>query len=130
MSDFNTAREFAQYVKGLGFRAFVAGSPGGDGVRGYGFITDATGSRVLCFSMADGTLSGNYGPPSREAGTGWQTNWTIWRVRTADDIREALYSHPPDYCRKATRERGGWQYFTTLDQHLGQYGASSKYKEL
>jgi len=130
MSDYQTAREFAQFIKGLGFRAFVAGN---DGVRGYGFITDAAGSRVLSFSMGDGTLGGNYGPPSRTSGTGWQLNATPWSLKTAEDVRQALYSMPPDWCRRASPQaRGddGWRYLTTLEQHLAQYGASSKYQEL
>lgn len=56
------AREFGQFIKGLGFRAFVAK----DTYRGgYGFITDEAGSRVLVFGFSDGgTLSGTYGPSS------------------------------------------------------------------
>lgn len=30
MTDFHTAREFGAFVKGLGFRVFIAGTPGGD----------------------------------------------------------------------------------------------------
>jgi len=128
MSDFHTAREFAQFIKGLGFRAFVASN---DGIRGHGFITDATGSRVLSFSMDSGDLGGNYGPPSRESGTGWQIpGATIWSLKTAEDVRRALYATPPDYCRRKTHNRGGWEHFTTLEQHLGLYGSSSKFQEL
>lgn len=127
MSDFQTAREFAQFIKGLGFRAFVAAN---DGIRGHGFITDAKGERVLSFQMDDGSLGGNYGPPSREAGTGWRIHLTVWDMKTADDVRKALYATPPDYCRRATHDRGGWEYFTTLEQHLGLYGSSSKYQEI
>lgn len=131
MTDFHTAREFAQFIKGLGFRAFVAAN---DGTRGYGFITDAEGSRVLSFSMGDGTLSGNYGPPSRTSGTGWQLNGSLWSLKTAEDVRQALYAPPPDWCRRASPQaRGdndGWKYLTTLEQHLGMYGSSSKYEEV
>lgn len=130
MSDFQTAREFAQFIKGLGFRAFVAGTPGGDGTRGYGFITDAEGSRVLSFGM-DGGLSGNYGPPTRESGTGWKIADSVYCIKDAEDVRRLLYSHPPDWIRKAGADgRGGWRYFETLDGHLGHYGSSSKYQEI
>jgi hypothetical protein len=130
MSDYQTAREFAQFIKGLGFRAFVAGTPGGDGTRGYGFITDASGERVLSFQMGDQSLGGNYGPPSREAGTGWRLPDSIYSLKTADDVRAALNAYPEPFCQRATDTRGGWKYFTTLEQHLGQYGSSSKYEEI
>lgn len=134
MSDYQTAREFAQFIKGLGFRAFVAGGMGGDGRNGYGFITDTEGSRVLSFEMRSGNLGGNYGPPSRTSGTGWQLNGDVWSLKTADDVRKALYVTAPDFCRRASpQSRGddsGWQYYTTLAQHLAMYGASSKYEEI
>jgi len=130
MGDFHTAREFAQFIKGLGFRAFVAGTPGGDGTRGYGFITDAKGERVLSFSMEQG-ISGNYGPPSRESGTGWRIADSVYCIKDAENVRRLLNSHPPDWIRRAGSDgRGGWKYFTTLKQHLGSYGSSSKYKEI
>lgn len=123
MTDFYTAREFAHFIKGLGFRAFVAGSPGGDGPRGYGFITDASGERVLSFSMEQG-LSGNYGPPSRESGTGWRLDKDPSDLRTAEDVRNALYSNAPQWCGR------GWKHYTTLAQHLAMHGSSSGYVRL
>lgn len=140
MSDFHTAREFAQFIKGLGFRAFVAGVPGGDGPRGYGFITDDKGERVLSFSMDRGGLSGNYGPPTRESGTGWQLPGDVWSLKTADDVRAALYAHAPSeyakgsatcsLCGSTRHGRGGFEYYSTVDQYLGQYGSSSKFQEI
>lgn len=132
MSNFENAREFAQFVKGLGFRAFVAEPGLGRG--GYGIVTDAEGSRVLSFSFTGGsTLSGNYGPPSRACGTGWQLEMDVWDIKSADDVKRALYATPPG--RIAPRAEpgkpdSGWQYFTTLEQHLKQYGSSSKYQEV
>jgi hypothetical protein len=129
MSDFETAREFAQFIKGLGFRAFVAGGPGGDGRRGYGFITDAEGTRVLSYSM-EGSLSGNYGPPSRASGTGWQLPGSIWGLKTAEDVRAALYATAPDWIARGSENASGFRYYCTLAQHLGMYGSSSKYQEI
>lgn len=129
MSDFRTAREFAQFIKGLGFRAFVAAN---DGPRGYGIITDAEGSRVLCFGM-EGDLSGNYGPPSRTSGTGWRIEGAnIWTLKTAEDVRAALYATAPDFCRRYQEGKpgSGFKHYTTLEQHLGMYGSSSKYEEI
>lgn len=129
MTDFNTAREFAQFIKGLGFRAFVAAN---DGVRGHGFITNAEGSRVVSFQMDDGSLGGNYGPPSRTCGTGWRMNETVWSLKTPGDVQRVLDASPPDWCRRARAgERdSGWQYLETLEQHLGMYGSSSKFQEV
>jgi hypothetical protein len=122
-----SASDFAHFVKGLGFRVFLAGS--GD----YGFITDTEGSRVLSFSFTGGSsLSGNYGPPSRACGTGWQSSFDAWNIKTADDVSRALYENPPSFCPRAQpgKPESGWQYFTTLEQHLSQYGSSSKYREI
>lgn len=116
----DAAKDFARRVTALGFRVFIAR----DGTGHYGFITDDTGARVLSFSCdMGGGLSGNYGPPSRESGTGWQLDATLYDLRTAEDVCRALYAHPPEWVGK------GWRYFTTLEQHLGQYGTSSRYAE-
>lgn len=113
------ASEFAARIKALGFRVFLA-------ERGeYGFITDAEGSRVLAFSFSDGgNLSGNYGPASRESGTGWRMDETPQSLLTADNVKRALYAHPPAWCVR------GWKHFTTLKQHLAMYGTSSRYAEI
>lgn len=112
------AWEFADRIVGLGFRVLLAK----DGR--YGVITDAEGSRVLSFSFNDGGhLGGNYGPPSRESGTGWRLDAGPYDLKTADDVRGALYAQPPQWAGK------GWHYLTTLDQHLTTYGASSGYQE-
>lgn len=141
---YETAREFAQFIKGLGFRAFVAGALGGDGPRGYGFITDREGTRVLSFQFSDGgSLGGNYGPPSQESGTGWRMDATPWDIKTAADVKRFLYATAPDWTRRGHAGRchtcgrehegakaRGWQYYTTLEQHLAAYGSSSKYEEI
>lgn len=129
MTDFRTAREFAQFIKGLGFRAFVAKN---DGPRGHGFITNADGSRVVSFQMDDGSLGGNYGPPSRASGTGWRMDETVWSLKTAGDVQRVLNAMPPEWCRRARpgERDSGWQHMETLDQHLGMYGSSSGYQEI
>mgnify|MGYP003662244127 CR=1 FL=1 len=108
------ASAFAGRMVGLGFTVYLAKSGT------YGFITDATQSRVLSFSMNDGSsLSGNYGPPSVEIGTGWRLGVSPYQLRTAEDVRQALYSAPFPGCGR------GWKYYTNVAQHLAQYGASS-----
>lgn len=115
----SSASEFAHFVKGLGFKVYLAKA------QNYGFITDDTGSRVLSFSFTDGgTLSGNYGPPSRESGTGWRLEKTPYDLQTANDVRRALYASPPPWCGR------GWQRYTTLEQHLKLYGTSSQYVQV
>lgn len=120
------AHDFAYRVKALGFVVYLAAAGH------YGFISDDTGARVLSFSFAgvEDTLSGNYGPPSRESGTGWRMNEQPQNLRTVDDVRRALYATPPDWCRRATETRGGWRRMTTLEEHLKQYGPSSRYRKI
>lgn len=119
MSRTTEALEFAEFIKSLGFRVWLSRG------RPYGFISDDTGKRVLSFSFNGGTsLGGNYGPPSRESGTGWVINRLASELRTAEDVRTALYATPPVFCGK------GWEYLTTVEQHLATYGASSRYVEL
>lgn len=115
----SAALAFAKHIKALGFRVFLA-------ERGtYGFFTNDEGSRVVSFSFSDGSsLSGNYGPPSRESGTGWRMTRSPEDLRTAEDVRAALAAMPPEFCGK------GWRYMTTLEQHLQAYGASSRYYEI
>ena len=112
--------DFVQHIKALGFRVFVAQR--GD----YGFITDAAGMRVLTFSFYgfDPTLSGCYGPPSRESGTGWRMDRAPRDLLTTEDVRAALYAQPPAFCGK------GWHYVSTLAQYLTAYDASSRFSEV
>lgn len=114
-------QEFARRMKSLGFRVYIAK----DGAGAYGFVTDDTDDRVLSFSF-DGPwsdLGGNYSPPSRESGTGWKMDVVPSDLKTAEDVRRALYAHPPQFCGK------GWKRLTTVAEHLAVYGWSSKYVE-
>lgn len=124
MTAFQTKREqaaeFAGRVKAWGFTVYLAKS--GD----HGFITDATESRVMSFSFSGigSSLGGNYGPPSRESGTGWQLSKEVWQLRTAKDVRDALYEQPPAFTGR------GWKYLTNVKQHLATYGQSSGYERV
>lgn len=115
----HAANEFAQRIKALGFRVFIA-------ERGhYGFITDDTEKRVLTFSFSDGSsLGGCYGPPSTTSGTGWRLEQTPHALKTADAVKAALYSYPPAYCGN------GWKYLSTVAQYLALYGESSRFQEV
>lgn len=114
------AHDFAQRIAAMGFAVYLAS------FGHYGFITDDNGSRVLSFAFSgyEDTLSGNYGPPSRESGTGWCMDKTPNALRNAYDVRVALYASPPLWCGK------GWRNMTTLDAYLGMYGTSSKYRRI
>lgn len=107
---------FAERVTALGFVVYVS-------ERGpYGFITDATASRVLSFSFNDGgSLGGNYGPPSTSSGTGWRMEESPYALVTPDDVKVALYAYPPHWVG------GGWRYLTTVAQYLQTYGVSSRF---
>lgn len=114
-------KAFAERMVALGFRAFIAK----DGQDTYGIVTPQDGSRVMSFSFSVGaTLGGNYGPPSRESGTGWGLEVSPEDLNTKADVERALASYPPQFCGK------GWRYLTTLDQHLAAYQSSSRYKEV
>lgn len=111
------AREFAERIKAMGFVVYLAES--GE----YGFITNENESRVLCFGFSGVStrLSGCYGPPSTTSGTGWGMDQGPEDLLNADDVKRALYAHPPAWAGN------GWKYLTTVKQHLAQY-SSSRYE--
>lgn len=114
------AEDFAQRMIGLGFTAYIAES--GE----YGFITDDTESRVLSFNVRGyRELSNNYGPPSRESGTGWLLPMNTYDLKTAIDVTEALYAMPPP-----SQCGSGWKYLTSVKQYLDAYGASSRFTKV
>ena len=114
------AARFAGFIKGLGFTVYLAEAGS------YGFITDYSRRRVLSFSLNDGgSLSGNYGPPSQESGTGWRMKRAPHDLKTAADVEEALYALPDvRICGK------GWRYLSTVEHYLSAYGSSSKFREV
>lgn len=113
------ASEYAHFIKGLGFKVYLAKAGN------YGFITDDSGARVLSFSFTDGaTLSGNYGPPSQKSGTGWRLEQSPYDLHTAADVRRALNASAPPWCGD------GWTRYTSLEQHLALYGDSSQYVQI
>lgn len=106
--------ELVPQIKAAGFRVFVA-------ERGtYGFYTDAAGSKVVCFQVGLGGLefSGNY-KTSAPSSTG-----TGWRLLTQPPA-EMFKQGPPQWALHGAT----WEY-TTLEQHLKTYQASSKYTEV
>lgn len=111
------AHDFAQRIKALGFVVYLAKQ------RHYGFVTDDTGARALSFAFngCEDALGGNYGPPSKESGTGWRMDQTPQSLKTADDVRAALYATASRFCGK------GWKNYTTAEQHLATYAKSSGY---
>lgn len=114
----DAVRDFARHIKDLGFCIYIAQ----EGEGRYGFITDDTASRVLSFSLNDGgNLGGNYSPPSRESGTGWRMDEHPGDLKTAEDVRKALYAYPPQFAGK------GWKTLTTVEQYLAMYDRSSHY---
>lgn len=114
------AREFAERIKAMGFAVYLAEN--GE----YGFITDETESRVLCFGFSgvSARLSGCYGPPSTTSGTGWGMDQGPEDLLNADDVRAALYAHPPAWAGN------GWRKLTTVAEHLKSYQSSSRYERV
>lgn len=110
---------FAERITHIGFTVYLAESGF------YGFITDNTENRVLSFSFNDGTsLSGNYGPPSTQSGTGWRMDIQPHELISAEQVTKALYASPPDFTRRGGI---GWRYLSTVKQYLDAYGSSSKF---
>lgn len=106
--------KLAQEIKAEGFRVFIANSGT------YGFYTDAEGSRVTCFQYDLGGFKfmGNYkSDQPRTTGTGWEV--------LTGTFKDMFAEYPPAWSTKGAN----WS-FTTLDQHLAVYQASSRYKEL
>lgn len=113
------ARDFAARITALGFVVYLAER--GD----YGFITDATESRVLHFG-SQGDLSGAYTPPSVHSGTGWRMESTMGELQTAEDVRRVLYADAPRFAYGPRSEKG-WQRYSTVADILALYGSSSRY---
>ena len=113
-------KELAEAIKKAGYRVFIAQTGT------YGFYTDATGSRVVSFQYDLGgfKFAGNYKTDQpRQTGTGWGMGET-WEW-TATGFRTMFSSGPPSEFLRGAK----WK-FTTLDQHLATYQASSRYVEL
>lgn len=113
-------RAFAKRISNLGFAVYIAENGN------YGFVTDETESRVLdfAFSGIEATLGGNYGPPSTRSGTGWGIENSPYSLKTADDVKAALYSTAPSYCERGEH---GWRYYSNVKQYLAHYGSSSRF---
>ena len=110
-----TALEFAQAAKSAGYDAYLA-------ERGaYGFYTN--GKRVVSFQCDFGCIkvSSNI-KPSQQHGTGW----IICDLARSDasSLERYITMHVPDWVRNPNPQ------YTTPEQHLACYGASSKYTKI
>jgi hypothetical protein len=107
-------------VQNEGFRVFIA-------ERGtYGFFTDTEGSAVVSFELDLLSLkfSGNYGPASREAGTGWRIDTDVHPYPSKDMLQAYLDQMPPRWATGETKVTK-----RNLEQHLATYDKSSHYEE-
>lgn len=112
------AKEIADKALAEGLRVWLSD----DGEGGHGFFSNQEGTRVVSFQNYFGMprFTGNYGPPTRSAGTGWCIQDDIG---SSESLSPLLNAYPPSYCV-------GWSYFTTVDQHLKVYGKCCRYKEV
>lgn len=118
-----TAREFANKAKELGFTVYLAKS------ETYGLITDKNKDRVLSFQSDFGLVkvSGNYQP---QGGIG--TGWEIAKDLDSNDLNQRqldlfLNAIAPNWAV------GNAIYpvkYSTLENHLEAYQKSSKYKQV
>jgi len=108
--------ELAKNIKASGFRVFIAKSGT------YGFYTDAEGSKVVSFQLDLGgfNFTGNYKTDQpRSTGTGWQL------VQGDNRTYQDMFNECPTWSLRGAN----WKY-TTLEQFLATYQASSQYTEL
>jgi hypothetical protein len=105
-------KELSDELIDAGFRVFIAESGT------YGFYTDKSGERVVSFQVdyLSPVFSGNY--KSKHCGTGW-------RFERPLEYDQMLNAGAPYWATKGERIR-----YTSLDDHLNQYQASSKYSEV
>lgn len=107
-------KELANEIKAAGFRAFITKSGT------YGFYTDSAGSKVVSFQYDLGgfTFIGNYKSNNPHSGTGWGL--------VTDSFKAMFAQCPPSWAIPS-----GYTFkFTTLEQHLKTYQASSQYVEV
>lgn len=110
--------EIAQAIKAAGFIVYAAENGK------YGFFTDHTGERVVCFQISGGLrFSGKYA--QSRAGTGWQLAFTGTEPNayTKEVLNAALYEQCPRWANSSP-------VFTTEAQYLAFYNASSKYTKI
>lgn len=111
-------KEWADSIIAMGFIVHMSKSGT------HGFITDETETRVLSFEFNRGApdrLSGNYGPANKYCGTGWVLDEIPADLDSSEKVVAALYAHPPQSCQ-------GWEYFTTVQQHLEVYKSCCGYE--
>lgn len=116
-----TIQQLSKAMLDQGFRVFLAES------ETYGFMTDADGTRVVCFQTDLGivSLSGNYKTNKPlETGMGWRIGEIDGKFNTVN-FACLFLSSPPSWALKGA----SWR-FTTLNEHLATYQESSKYREL
>lgn len=92
----------------------------------HGFITNPSGSRVVCFQWDLGTVrfSGSY--KSKSCGTGWvMPDISVEHVLTQSGLDTVLAECAPNWATRGERVA-----YTTLDRHMATYGASSAYVEV
>lgn len=109
--------DIAQKLKSYGYRVYV--SKNGE----YGFYTN--GTRVVCFGGCwnfSVDFSGNY--RSTKSGTGWQIAKDCGDI-DAETAERFIHANAPDWA-----VRGDTFTYTTPEQHLKTYGASSGYTEV
>lgn len=109
-------KELALNIKASGFRVFLANSGT------HGFYTDAEGSKLVSFQLDLGgfQFTGKYKTDQpRSTGTGWQL------VQGVNHTYQDMFNERPTWSLSGAK----WEY-TTLEQHLKTYQASSQYAEV
>lgn len=106
-----------------GYRVFLSERVG----CAHGFITNASGSRVVSFQfdILSISFSGNY--KSKSCGTGWRMNGVEVEHVTNKESLDRIFDNNsvPLWATKGEQVR-----LVSLDDHLKRYGASSMFVEV
>ena len=118
------AVELANAIKtNTGYRVFLSERRGCS----HGFITNASGSRVLSFQfdILSFSFSGNY--ESKSCGTGWRMAGVGVEHVTNKESLDRIFENnsAPLWATKGEQVR-----LVSLDDHLKRYGASSMFVEV
>jgi hypothetical protein len=121
-----TIEELAKNLIAAGYRVFISKTGT------YGFYTDKEGTKIISFQMdlLSVSASGNYktSEPSRTGG-GWQITdcfscFNRYPSVNKVEADKVFNAYPPSWALGSATFK-----YTTLEQHLKQYGQSSGYVE-
>lgn len=114
--DIKMCHDYAARLVSFGFRVWLSSKVGAS----HGFYSDDDGARVCTFQTTGGQVrfSGNY-----HASHGCGSGWCIEEHAPTDKLmaRDFLHAFAPHWANPSPS-------YTTVSEHLANYGQSSKYE--